>query len=177
MRKHELRRIGTFSLVCSLLAGAGIWAQLPQRDPLAGLKRALSEAGAPALTSEQDAQLRSLITTFRDAQRSSLTQAGGSLQSARRAYDDAILAGDLSAAQARAAAIATQMSNGASQRLQAEANFKIQALNVLKTNANQVGLLLQRLGTGGLSRLLGSLGGGPRFGPGPGGPALNRMGP
>ncbi|MDA2938040.1 hypothetical protein MYX75_07245 [Acidobacteria bacterium AH-259-A15] len=123
------------------------------RDPLVILKRALSDAGAPALTAEQEGQLTSLIQDFRQARQPQ--GPNSSLQTARRAYEDAILAGDFAAAQAQAAIIADQTASSINASLQAQAEFKIQLLTML--NADQVSFLSERVGTKGLSTLLNSL--------------------
>jgi len=136
----------------------------PPGDPLGALKHALTEAGAPALGAQQEQQLTQLIEAFRD------NRPGGpneTLEAAHHAYDNAVAAGNLAAANAQAAIIAQQISADVGARLQAEAKFKIDALNVLKSNANQIAALTQQFGTAGLSHLLNSL-----LGPGrPGGPA------
>src|SRR5205085_3870915 len=129
----------------------------PERDPLTMLKHALTEAGAPALGTQQEQQLTQLIEAFRDARPDG---PGETLAAAHRAYDSAIIAGNLSAANAQAAIIAQQISADANAHLQAEAKFKIDALNVLKTNASQIAALTQQFGTEGLSHLLNSLAGG-----------------
>ena len=146
-----------------------------QPNVLAGLKHALEEAGAPALSAAQETQLEDLIKAYRQAQ----GQSGPSdaVQAAHRAYDAAILAGNLAAAQAQATIIANALAAGASAHLQAQAKFEIDALNVLKSNANQVNALVQRFGTAGLAGILRGLAGGPQGGPGgPGGPG-GRGGP
>ena len=141
-------------------------------DVLAGLKHALEEAGAPALSSAQETQLEDLIKAFRQAQ----SQSGPSdaVQAAHHAYDAAILAGNLSAAQAQATIIANALASATGARLQAQAKFEIDALNVLKTNPNQINALLQRVGSAGLGGILKGLAGGGPGGPGgrggPGGP-------
>jgi hypothetical protein len=88
-------------------------------DILAGLKHALEEAGAPALSSAQETQLEDLIKAFRQAQ----NQSGPSdaVQAAHRAYDAAILAGNLSAAQSQATIIANALA-GRHQRTAASAS-------------------------------------------------------
>jgi hypothetical protein len=135
----------------------------PERDPLGGLKHALTEAGAPALSTQQEQQLTQLIEAFRDNRPDGPNE---TLEAAHHAYETAIAAGNLAAANAQAAIIAQQISADASARLQAEAKFKIDVLNVLKSNANQITALTQQFGTAGLSHLLNSL-----LGPGkPGGP-------
>lgn len=140
----------------------------PQHDSLAGLKRSLTEAGAPALSTQQEQQLTQLIETARENHPKGPNEI---MEAARRAYDNAIVAGNLAAANAQAAIIAQQISTDVNTHLQAEAKFKIDALNVVKGNANQITALTQRFGTAGLSHLLNSLAGGPGRPDGPGGPA------
>jgi hypothetical protein len=137
--------------------------QLPeQRDPLVPLKRALNEAGAPPLTSQQEDQLKHLVLAFQMARRPEGPNT--TVPAARRAYDEAIVAGDTAAAQAQAAIIADQRSANVKTNLQAEANFKIQVLKIL--SEDQVTALLHRAGTAGVSRILSALTGGE--GPFPG---------
>lgn len=143
----------------------------PQHDPLAGLKHVLTDAGAPALSAEQEQQLMQLIETARANHPKGPNETPNeTMDAARRAYDNAIVAGNLAAANAQAAIIAQQISADVSTHLQAEAKFKIEALNVLKSNANQITALTQRIGTEGLSHLLNSLAGGPGGPDGPGRP-------
>ncbi|MEP7337148.1 MAG: hypothetical protein ABI977_05340 [Acidobacteriota bacterium] len=139
----------------------------PPRDPLAGLKHALMEAGAPALGAQQEQQLAQLIETARENRPKGPNDLKETMEAARRAYDNAVIAGNLPAANAQAAIIVQQISADANTHLQAEAKFKIDALNVLKGNANQITALTQRFGTAGLSHLLNSLAGGPAGGPPP----------
>ncbi|MBI4454840.1 MAG: hypothetical protein HY644_02965 [Acidobacteria bacterium] len=168
MKKYNRKvAVRMLCLLCFLLAFGAILAQQPARGPLAGLKRALAEAGAPALTSDQEQQLTALITARRDALRAQAPSAA--LQTAQRAYQNAILNGDNSAAQAQADTIANETANLTRTRLKDTAKFKIDVLNVLKSNDNQVGLLLNRIGSAGLSRLLESLAGPGGLGPGMGG--------
>lgn len=138
--------------------------QRPEPDALRGLKRALEEANAPALTADQESQLKALVAGLRE----NLPKPDESLRAAHTAYDNAVLAGDLGAAQAQAAVIAGLLANQTSARLQAEATVKVQALNILKSNEAQIAALEARFGTTGLARLLGSISGGPRGGFGPG---------
>lgn len=161
--------IGLLALLLVAAAVPSLMAQPqppPAPDPLAGLRHALANAGAPALTSAQEDQLNSLITSFH----SNRPQGpDASVVAARLSFDQAILAGNLGAAQAQASTIASHMVSTMTTRLQAEANFKVQVVNVLKSNGNQLTLLVSSLGTSGVSRLLSQLaGGGPGFGPGPG---------
>jgi hypothetical protein len=144
-----------------------------QRDPLGFLKRMLTEAGAAGLTSDQETQLNALITDFRSARPA---EPDGSLMAAQTAYSNAILAGDLEAAQAQAAIIASRTAELAKARLQAVTKFQIDALSVLKSGG-QLDALKQKLGSEHLVRVLAMLAGGPpfgggRFGFGPGGPGF-----
>ncbi|MFN7948696.1 MAG: hypothetical protein U0Z53_25300 [Blastocatellia bacterium] len=158
-----------------LIAAAGFQFALAQgpgqrqpHDSLFGLKRALSEAGAPALSTTQEDQLKTLITGFQTAN----PHPGPSdeLKAAQDAYDNAILAGDAAAAQTAAATIASLVAAEHAARQQALINFQIAALNILKSGGDaQVTALTQKFSAGGVVRLLGSLAGGG-FRPGPGGP-------
>jgi len=134
-------------------------------NPLGMLERALQQASAPALTSDQVTALTSLITTFR----SSLPQPGpnAALTSAQNAYDSAILSGSPSAAASAAAAIAAANSSLESARLTAVAGYEISALGIL--TSGQISALQSKLGTTGLVRVLGTLFGGPGIFAGPGG--------
>jgi Spy/CpxP family protein refolding chaperone len=162
-------------LLCAIASSATVaLAQRDQqRDPLGFLKRVITEAGAPALTSQQETQLNDLINNFRQGQPDSPDQA---LQAARTAYHSAILAGDLAAAQAQAQIIANRTAEHASARLQAEAKFDTDVLAVLKSGG-QLEALRQKLSDDRLLGLISSLAGppfgggrpgfGPGFGPGP----------
>jgi hypothetical protein len=140
----------------------------PQGGPLNFLKRALTEAGAPALTAEQEAKLNELSTAMREARQ----QAGPdeALLAARKAYDAALLNGDLAGAQAQAAIIASRSAELTSKNLQAEAKYFIEVATLLKSGG-QWELLKQKFGEERLVRLLGGPGFGPGRGPGfrPGG--------
>jgi hypothetical protein len=135
------------------------------RDPLTHLKRALSAAGAPALTTQQEDQLNSLITAFQANRPKSGPDA--TIQAAQQAYDNAILAGDLAAAQVQVTALANQMTAHMTARLQVEAGLKVQIVNSLKTNGDQLNLLVQHFGAEKVSRMLGMFAGFGRRGPGP----------
>ncbi len=157
-------------LALGLITGASSLAMAQrggQRDALGFLKRALSEAGAPALTSEQETQLNTLINDFRSSLPTGPDEA---LKAARDAYSAALLAGDLTAAQAQATIIASRTSELSSARLQAATKFQIEALAALK-NGGQLDALRQKLGDERVVGLISSLAGGPPFGGPPrGGP-------
>jgi len=146
----------------------------PPHDPLMELKQALADAGASALSTQQEQQLTQLIEAVRESRPKGPNE---TLQAAHRAYDNAVIAGNVAAANAQAAIIAQQVGTDTNAHLQAEAKFKIDALNVLKNNANQVAALTQRFGTAGVSHLLNSLAGGPGRPDGPGGPGHRPDGP
>jgi hypothetical protein len=151
-------------------------AQSSTRDPLAGLKRAITQASAPALTAQQEADLTALITAYRDAQPDEPDEA---LQAAREAYETAILTGDLAAATAQAAIISSRQAALSNARLQARATFQIAVLANLKAGG-QFSALQTRLGDDRLLQLVGSLAGGGFGGPGGGrgrGPGGGHGGP
>ncbi|HEY3130994.1 MAG TPA: hypothetical protein VGL91_16185 [Acidobacteriota bacterium] len=173
MKNNSIRlTVITVSLFGSLLAAA-LAQQGPMRDPLVPLKHALSEASAPALTATQEQQLNSLITAFRNAHQPGTPNT--TLQSALQAYQAAILNGDNTTAQAQADSIANEQANVSRKDLKDRAKLEIDVLAVLKSNDDQVGLLLKRIGSVGLSRLLGSLAG-PGGPGGPGRPPLGVFG-
>lgn len=147
-------------------AGQG---QPRQFDPLMSLKRSLAQANAPELNQAQADQLTALLAAFREQAKPSGPDE--TLQQAHKAYDDAILNGDLASAQSAANVIAASMSAGTSTRLSLEASFRIQALAIIRANEAQYNALLQRFGTEGVSRIIGGLfRGGFMRGPG-GGPS------
>jgi hypothetical protein len=152
---------------------------LPARDDLAGLKNALEIAGAPALTSTQDSSLKTLIADFRNASKPSPNTA---LQTARAAYENAILSGDNATAASQALVIGSAQSAEMVKRESDAAIFAIHVVNILKTEGGQLEALIAKMGSSGTARLLLSLAGGPggpgRGGPGgPGGPGAGGRGP
>ncbi|HEV8131087.1 MAG TPA: hypothetical protein VGQ81_07530 [Acidobacteriota bacterium] len=160
--KNTLLKTISLALFFYVLGGIGsAMAQIPipgfprPFDGLAPLRSALEDAGAPPLSPAEEQQLRAIVLAF---QTSLLPQdQGAALRTANRRYEDAVMAADLAAASAQAAAIAKLITDQTSSRLQAEANFKIQILNILKSNDDQIGLLLKRSGTAGVYRLISSL--------------------
>ena len=142
-------------LLVTLIGSQPGWGQQPPRprDPLRVLRVALREAGAPALTGQQEDALRSLLVTYRLSRRSP-QQILAALQAARRAHDEAIVAGDSATAKSQATTIANQTATLIGMTLQDEADVKVGVINVLKQNDDQLGLLVKRFGTGGMARLL-----------------------
>ena len=154
-----------FLLSLATLAGTSRAQTQTTRDPLVGLKRALQEAGAAALTSPQETSLNALITAFRAAHQTHPAP-GADVQNARTAYDNAILSQD-------GASAANSL-----QRQTDLANFGIDVVKVLTSGGDQVAPLVTRFGSSGAVRLLLSLAGGPgfgrgHFGPGPHDPSAN----
>jgi hypothetical protein len=149
-------------LLCLSLAATALAQH--QRDPLAGLKRAITRANAPALTTQQETALTALITAYRDALPDG---EDAQLEAARDAFEAAILARNATAAATAAQAIATRTAALTLARLQAEATFEIAVLNNLNSGG-QLTPLTTAIGNEGVLRLVGSLAGGHGFG-GPGG--------
>jgi Spy/CpxP family protein refolding chaperone len=161
-------------LVTVLMVAVAVAAQRPgERGPLGMLKFALTEAGATALTTEQETKLTALITAFREGQPKGPDE---TLKAAHEAYAAAILAGDLSAAETQAAALAAQTTTHATSRLQAEAKFKIDVLAVLR-EGGQLDALKQKFGDARVVGMLSALAGPGRFGPGGPGRGPGHAGP
>jgi hypothetical protein len=158
-------------IFCAALACAGVVAAnaqtaRPTPDSLRGLKRALETAGAPALSTQQEEQLKALIQQFRESRKSQEPDAA--LGAARKAYHEAILAGDAAAANAQAQTIANLVATDSSESLKAESSLAIQALAIIKSNSQQFDALVQKFGNSGVSRLMSSLPRAGRIGRGPG---------
>ena len=137
-----------------------LWAQerKPQRrpGPLRGLSRALRAAGTPEVTEGQRDQLRTLLKDFHAARKAERADTGRSgMREARQAYADAILNSDSAGAQAMTDVIVNDVTTTMRANHQNQANLKIQVLNIL--TQDQVDALLQRSGTRGLFRVLGSI--------------------
>ncbi len=176
MTRSQFKLASVAALLLGLMAGAAgisLAQRGPERDALGFLKRALNEAGASALTSEQETQLNALITSIRGSKPDGPDE---TLEAARKAYSAALLAGDLAAAQAQATIIANRTAELSSARLQASTKFQIEALAALKSGG-QLDALRQKLGDERVLGLIASLAGGPGFGgPGFGGPGFGGPG-
>ncbi|MBS1789246.1 MAG: hypothetical protein JST85_16085 [Acidobacteria bacterium] len=172
MNKTKMSFRAAFATAMLLsLSVAAFAQQRPQFDPLGRLKQALQSANAPALSTAQEDQLKTLIQQARDAHPGAPDPA---LKSAHEALDAAIFAGDQAAVDVQAAIIANLTTTMTTNRLKGHAAFTIQAINVLKSNQSQLDALVQKIGSTGVVQLIGSLvggPGGPGFGGGrPGGP-------
>src|SRR5215216_75283 len=147
-------------LLCAAFGSASMSMAGPakERDPLAGLNRAISRAGATALSTEQQTQLNTLIANYQAALPD---EDDDTLEAAREAYDAAILAGDLTAATAQAAIIANRTAALTSAKLQARAQFLIGVLAVLKSGG-QLTALIATFGEDRVLELIGGSGHGRR---------------
>lgn len=139
---------------------------------LVPLKNALQTAGATALTSAQEASINTLVTNFRASH--TPPAADSAVEAARSAYDNAIVAGQKSAALAQIPTIANEMAANAAARLQENAGFLISVVQVL--DAGQVNSLVKQFGASRVVRLIEMLGGGPGGGRGPGPMGMGRPG-
>lgn len=161
-------------IALAMTAGDALARQQGQpRDPLGFLKHAISEAGGPALTAQQETDLLALIESARPAP----PAADDSLKAAHEAFAAAVIAGDVAAAQAQAAIIGAKQSQFGATRLAAEAKFAVSAVAILKSGGQLAALLQagdQNRVVGIVRSLLGPGGfggpGGPRGPGGPGGP-------
>src|ERR1700759_2579419 len=144
-------------LLCATVGGATVARanNNHQRDPLAALERAIKRAGAPALSTDQAAQIRALVTAFQDALP---VLPDPTREAARTAYENAILAGDLATAQAQATIIANRTNELVTIRLNAKAQYLIGVLAILKAGG-QYDPLVQTFGTIRLLHLLDGLAG------------------
>lgn len=188
MRLH-LKMIAVLLLAALAVAGnAGLVAQgqgRPQGPPDGGLgflKRAISDAGATALTSDQESQITALVAAFREA---NAPKPNDEVKAAHDAYDAAILAGDLATAQAKAAVLSDLIAVQSKARMQAAAKLEIEVLAILKSGG-QLDALKTKFDDR-VVRIVASLAGGPGFGfggpggrggpGGPGGPGGMMRGP
>lgn len=151
-------RSKTVSMMALLLCTSVVSVSMALASPpkggslLGGLNRAISRAGATALTSDQVTQLNTLIANYEAALPD---EDDATLEAAREAYNAAILAGNLSAATAQATIIANRTAALTSARLQARAQFQIGVLAVLRSG----GQLDALIATFGEDRVLGLIGG------------------
>ena len=163
MRSH-LRLVRGVALVLCLTGAATLALAQPgqrrDRDSLGFLKHALSEAGASALTTEQESQLNTLISSFHSAAPKGPDE---TLEAAHTAYVAALMSGDTAAAQTQAGTISSRTAELSSARLQASTKFQVEALATLKSGG-QLDALRKKFGDDRVAGLVGSLAGGPPFG-------------
>lgn len=178
MRSMSLKLKASFFCIALVCLGAVVINAQPQRrpepDPLQRLRHALQLANAPALTTAQEDQLKTLIQQARDARPD---EPDSALQAAHAALESAIFAGNQAAADAQATIIAGLTSAMVNNRVKGHSAFTIQAINVLRGNQGQLEALVQKIGSSGVVNLMGSLiGGGPGGFGAPGGPGGGRQG-
>jgi hypothetical protein len=168
LTKNKSLLLGPAFLALALCANLALASaqQRVTRDSLGFLKRALTEAGAPALTTDQETQITTLVTAYKAAQPTEPSQA---LLDARAAYAAAVVAGDAAAAQNQAGIIAGLIAGENNTRLLALAKFGTDVSALLK-NGGQLEYLVQKLSAervlGVIESLVGHGGGGPGGGPG-----------
>jgi hypothetical protein len=147
LRKMILSRIAL--LVCAVLLSPAVAAAQHnpgggnfQRDPFFSLENALAVAGAPALTTAEQTQLTTLITTYRN---SLPTTTDATLAAARTAFNTAVLNGDLATAKTQAGIIATREEALNLAQLQALATFEMGVVSLL-TSGGQLAPLRTKFG-------------------------------
>src|SRR5262249_53690346 len=132
MRLHG-KIVSIATLLLCLMMGSATMA-LAQKGTMLGpldfLNHVLADANAPALTSEQQAQLNTLIT---NSLQTEPPEPDAALEAAHTAYNKAILAGDLAAAQAQIATITGRIAELSNAAQQATAKLQIEILAVLKS--------------------------------------------
>jgi hypothetical protein len=134
-------------------------------SPLGFLKKALQEAGAQTLTTDQETQLTALITAFQTAHPHTADQA---LIDAHTAYESAILSGNATALQTAIATLIGLQSTAHKTLLTDIAKFDQDVFAIL-TAGGQLDALKTKFGAD-VVEIAGSLVGGGHGGPGgPGG--------
>ena len=126
------------------------------RDGLAGLKRAITEASAPALTETQETAIKALITAYRDALPD---EEDSALATARDAYNAALIAGNQAAANTAVDQIAARQAVLSEERLKAAAKLTLDLLANLNTGG-QLTPLNTKFGAERVLQLVRSLAGG-----------------
>lgn len=124
------------SSILALAAGPG-----GRGGGLSALQRALSQANATALTTDQQTQIAALVTAYRNALPDDDDDTA--LEAARDAFDAAVLAGNAAGAQAQARIIANLLAANSAARLNAEATFEIAVLALLRTGGQLTPLVTQ----------------------------------
>lgn len=124
---------------------------------LSSLRRAIAQANATALTTDQETQIAALVTAYRNALPDD--DDDEALEAARDAFDAAVLAGNAAGAQAQATVIANLNAAQTAARLNAEATFEIALLALLRTGGQLTPLVTQFGNDRVLSLIDGLLGG------------------
>ena len=166
--KYQMK---TFAMMIGMLAMSAVMAlaqgghggpgsSSATRDPLAGLKRAITQASAPVLTATQETALTALIMAYRAA---SPDGDDAALETAHDAYDAAILAGNQAAANTAADVIAARQATLSAIRLKLSAKFALNVLANLRAGG-QLTALNDKFTADRVLQLVRSLAGGGGFG-------------
>jgi len=155
-------------------------AQPRGRQPLGGpldsievLRSGIEEAGAAALSSEQEKQIQAVIDSIRHTLAS--RQPDEALGQALSAYREAVIAGNLATAKSAAADLAAKEAENSRTRLEEQADWTIQLLALL--TPDQMNQLIAQFDKEGTFQLLHRVIRRPTGGPGfPGGPGMGPMG-
>jgi hypothetical protein len=118
-------------------------------NPVSFLKQALEEAGATALSSDQETQVQTLIDSIRQALTSQEPDA--KLQAALSAYQESVMSGDLAGAKTAAATLAARETQNSQTRLEDQANWIMQLMALL--TPDQVSKLIAKFETAGAFRI------------------------
>jgi hypothetical protein len=153
------RRLISCSLLFLLVViTSPVWGQPPDRPfrgagPMNGisfLNRALEDAGATALSSDQETQIQALLDSIRKTLVSQEPDA--ELQAALSAYQQAVLSGNLTGARSAATALAAKETQRSQTRLEQQADWIIQLTALL--TADQLNKLIAKFETAGTFRIL-----------------------
>lgn len=100
------------------------------KDPLSSLKRSITLAGGPALTTSQITAITAKITSYNSSKTRTLDP---TLSAAYDAFDTAILAGDQATIQAQVAVITARQAELGAVKLQAVADFEVAVVEILRS--------------------------------------------
>lgn len=131
-------------------------------NPVAFLKQALEQAGATALSADQEKQIQTLVDSIRQTQ--DAKQPNADLQGALSTYRDAVLSGNLNAAKSAAGTLADKEAAASQARLEEQAGWIIQILAIL--TPDQLNKLVAKFDTNGTFGILQRLTGPGMFGRG-----------
>jgi hypothetical protein len=143
----------------------------PGMDVLAPLKATIRSSEAPGLSTDQEEELRTLISQFRDVFQ--ISKGDADIRPAREEYEKAILNSDSETAASKAVIIANAQAAEMARRESDAAVFAIAVVKILKENPEQYQALVDQVGEEGVVHLAIDLAGAPkrgRHGPAPHGP-------
>lgn len=123
------------------------------KDPLSSLKRSITLAGGPALSTSQSTAIIGEITAYKSTRTRTLDP---TLSAAYDALDTAILAGDQATIQAQVAVISARKAELGAVSLQAVADFEVAVVSILRTGG-QLDRLTSRYGNYRTLEIIGDL--------------------